>query len=141
MRFSETVKGEKSITGVPMEKRDLIAVICPCINGPVSEIIRGISSQAMTCNTDTAVFSVLSDTDNENKNRRCEENIYSLINFDMVSGVIFLEEEFWSERLRGMITDACFACGFSNLSHFYHLFRNKFDCSPKKYKEKSTEEN
>lgn len=56
MRFSETVKGEKSITGVPMKKRDLIAVICPCINGPVSEIIRGISSQAMTCNTDTAFF-------------------------------------------------------------------------------------
>lgn len=88
-----------------------------------------------------SIFSVLSDTDNENKNRRFEENIYSLINFDMVSGVIFLEEEFWSERLRGMITDACFAFGFSNLSHFYHLFRNKFDCSPKKYKEKSTEEN
>ncbi|MDD6082633.1 MAG: hypothetical protein PUB89_07305 [Oscillospiraceae bacterium] len=88
-----------------MKKRDLIAVICPCINGPVSEIIRGISSQAINCNTDVAVFSVFSDTDSEDKNRRCEENIYSLINFDMVSGVIFLEEEFWSERLRGMITE------------------------------------
>ena len=88
-----------------MKKRDLIAVICPCINSPVSEIIRGISSQAINCNTDVAVFSVFSDTDSEDKNRRCEENIYSLINFDMVSGVIFLEEEFWSERLRGMITE------------------------------------
>ena len=52
-----TLEAKQPVTEVPMKKRDLIAVICPCINGPVSEIIRGISSQAMTCNTDTAVFS------------------------------------------------------------------------------------
>lgn len=37
------------------------------------------------------------------------------------------------------ITEACFASGFSNLSHFYHKFKDKFGCSPKQYKVKNAE--
>jgi len=32
------------------------------------------------------------------------------------------------------ITDICFACGFNNLSHFYHCFKNQYGCSPKQFK-------
>ena len=31
------------------------------------------------------------------------------------------------------ITEICFLCGFNNLSHFYHQFKKKFNCSPKQY--------
>ena len=32
------------------------------------------------------------------------------------------------------ILDICGACGFSNLSHFYHLFRRKFSCPPLQFR-------
>ena len=32
------------------------------------------------------------------------------------------------------ITDVCFACGFNNLSHFYHCFKKQYGCSPKQFK-------
>ncbi|MBP1565559.1 MAG: substrate-binding domain-containing protein [Oscillospiraceae bacterium] len=31
------------------------------------------------------------------------------------------------------ITDACFSSGFNNISHFYHTFKKKYGCSPKKF--------
>lgn len=31
------------------------------------------------------------------------------------------------------ITEICFMCGFNNLSHFYHVFRRQYKCSPKAY--------
>lgn len=35
------------------------------------------------------------------------------------------------------IIDICFDCGFQNLSHFYHLFKNKYNLSPKKFRKKN----
>ncbi len=32
------------------------------------------------------------------------------------------------------IMEICECCGFSNLSHFYHLFKQKYNCSPVKYR-------
>ncbi len=32
------------------------------------------------------------------------------------------------------ITEICESCGFGNLSHFYHLFKQKYNCSPAKYR-------
>lgn len=38
------------------------------------------------------------------------------------------------------ITDACFASGFNNISHFYHTFKKKYGCSPKQFiKQKNAE--
>jgi len=31
------------------------------------------------------------------------------------------------------ITEICYACGFNNLSHFYHCFKNQYGCAPKKF--------
>lgn len=31
-------------------------------------------------------------------------------------------------------TDICFEVGFGNLSHFYHLFKNRWHCSPNQYR-------
>ncbi len=31
------------------------------------------------------------------------------------------------------ITDACFSSGFNNISHFYHKFKEKYNCSPGEY--------
>ena len=31
------------------------------------------------------------------------------------------------------ITDICFACGFNNLSHFYHCFKKRYGCTPKQF--------
>lgn len=30
-------------------------------------------------------------------------------------------------------TDVCFACGFNNLSHFYHTFKKQYGCSPREF--------
>lgn len=32
------------------------------------------------------------------------------------------------------ILDICECCGFSNVSHFYHLFREQFGVSPAKFR-------
>jgi len=31
------------------------------------------------------------------------------------------------------ITEICYACGFNNLSHFYHCFKDQYGCAPKKF--------
>lgn len=31
------------------------------------------------------------------------------------------------------ITGVCFACGFRNLSHFYHCFKKRYGCTPKQF--------
>lgn len=31
------------------------------------------------------------------------------------------------------ITDICFMCGFSNLSHFYHTFKKQYGCTPRQF--------
>lgn len=31
------------------------------------------------------------------------------------------------------ITDICYMCGFGNLSHFYHVFKKTYGCSPKQF--------
>lgn len=31
------------------------------------------------------------------------------------------------------IIDICFECGFNNLSHFYHIFKKIYNCSPKRF--------
>jgi len=31
------------------------------------------------------------------------------------------------------ITEICYACGFNNLSHFYHCFKKQYGCAPKKF--------
>jgi len=31
------------------------------------------------------------------------------------------------------ITDICYACGFNNLSHFYHCFKKRYGCTPKQF--------
>ena len=31
------------------------------------------------------------------------------------------------------IIDICFECGFNNLSHFYHIFKKTYSCSPKQF--------
>ncbi len=31
------------------------------------------------------------------------------------------------------IIDICFICGFNNLSHFYHIFKRTYGCSPKQF--------
>lgn len=36
------------------------------------------------------------------------------------------------------ITDICYACGFNNLSHFYHCFKNQYGCAPKKFSKSSS---
>ncbi len=33
------------------------------------------------------------------------------------------------------VTDICFEVGFGNLSHFYHLFKDRWNCSPKQYRD------
>lgn len=35
------------------------------------------------------------------------------------------------------IIDVCFVCGFNSLSHFYHKFKERFGCSPVKFKNKT----
>lgn len=35
------------------------------------------------------------------------------------------------------IIDVCFACGFNSVSHFYHKFKERFGCSPVKFKNKT----
>ncbi len=35
------------------------------------------------------------------------------------------------------IIDVCFACGFNSVSHFYHKFKERFGCSPAKFKNKT----
>jgi AraC-like DNA-binding protein len=35
------------------------------------------------------------------------------------------------------ILDIAVSCGFGNLSHFYHVFKKRFDMSPKRYRETS----
>ena len=29
------------------------------------------------------------------------------------------------------ILEVCYACGFNNLSHFYHCFKKQYGCTPK----------
>ena len=36
------------------------------------------------------------------------------------------------------ITDVCYMCGFNNLSHFYHVFKKQYECSPKKFVKQHT---
>lgn len=31
------------------------------------------------------------------------------------------------------VIDVCFACGFNSLSHFYHIFKKTYGCSPKQF--------
>lgn len=31
------------------------------------------------------------------------------------------------------VIDICFMCGFNNLSHFYHIFKRTYGCSPKQF--------
>lgn len=31
------------------------------------------------------------------------------------------------------IAEICFACGFNNLSHFYHCFKKRYGCTPKQF--------
>ena len=37
------------------------------------------------------------------------------------------------------ITDICFACGFNNLSHFYHCFKQRYGCTPKQFASKQAD--
>lgn len=39
------------------------------------------------------------------------------------------------------IVDICMESGFSNLSHFYHLFKHKFHTTPAEYRRKHSEVN
>lgn len=36
------------------------------------------------------------------------------------------------------ILEICANCGFNNLSHFYHLFKQKYNCSPVKFRKSNT---
>lgn len=37
------------------------------------------------------------------------------------------------------IIDICFMCGFGNLSHFYHIFKKTYGCSPKQFVKNHTD--
>lgn len=38
------------------------------------------------------------------------------------------------------ITEICFACGFNNLSHFYHCFKKRYGCTPKQFANELTDD-
>ena len=57
------------------------------------------------------------------------ENATQYINQERLKYAVYLLAQTDRE-----ILDICECCGFSNVSHFYHLFREQFGVSPAKFR-------
>lgn len=79
-----------------MKKRKTIAIVTARgVNDFHGSYIEGIIKQAWLLDYDVAVFSLFSLSEARSKHQDGEENIYNLINYDKVDGIIFFDSSFW----------------------------------------------
>lgn len=89
-----------------MQQRKNIAVITGhVVNSFTSELFDGIISQANSLGYNVAVFSLFSLWDELTPHQLGEENIYNLINFDEIDGVIYHDSFIWPHKMKARITD------------------------------------
>ncbi|MGN0666136.1 MAG: GGDEF domain-containing protein [Huintestinicola sp.] len=89
-----------------MRQRKNIAVITGhVVNSYTSELFDGIISQANSLGYNVAVFSLFSLWDELTPHQIGEENIYNLINFDKIDGVIYHDSSIWPHKMKARITD------------------------------------
>ena len=95
------VTGLKDV--LKMNKRKLIAVISGKINSYNEHFINGIIYQANLLGCNVAVFSFFSLYTAQTRHQLGDEQIFSLINFDKVDGIIFADFTFWSDRVKNKV--------------------------------------
>ncbi len=115
-----------------MGDRKIIAVIMGHIMAEyTSDVLEGIIVQAKALGYNVAVFSLFSLSDELTPHQHGEENIYKLINFDKIAGVIFGDNFIWSSGVRNRVSEmlrkyaggrvVCInsdgSCGFENIIH------------------------
>lgn len=107
-----------------MRKRKTIAVIAAdTFSEYVNEILKGISEQCALLDYDTAVFHMMFNQNSDSGLQNGEDNIFSLINSDVICGAVFLCGNFHKsvlktrleERLKAMNIPVAPVDGFSSL--------------------------
>ncbi|MGN0580893.1 MAG: GGDEF domain-containing protein [Ruminococcus sp.] len=87
-----------------MKKRKTIAVIAAnTFNEYVNEILKGISEQCSRLNYDTVVFHMSYNRNSDSLVQIGEENIFTLINSDVICGAVFLCGDFVGQGILSSI--------------------------------------
>ena len=68
-------------------------------------LLNGIISQAKILGYNVLVLSLFSITDEITPNQLGEENIYRLINFNELDGIVFMDISIWASEMRRRIYD------------------------------------
>ncbi len=88
-----------------MQERKTIAIVFGHIINEINgDLFAGIVSQAKALGYNAAVFSLFSLNDELHPHQMGEENIYRLINFDKIAGVIYCDNSIWAAEMRKRIT-------------------------------------
>ena len=95
-----------------MEKRKHIAVIIFDIHEQYqANMLKGILEQSFFLDTDVSVFSMIQNTDNDTAFQRGEENIFEIINYNLIDGVIYVPGIICNPALKSRLDKILIDCG------------------------------
>lgn len=88
-----------------MARKNIAVVIGHSVMEYHGALLHGIISQAKRLDYNVLVFSLFAITDELSLYQIGEENIYRLINFNKIDGIVFVDVSFWAVEMRKRVYD------------------------------------
>lgn len=88
-----------------MERKNIAVILGHSVVDYHGDLLHGIISQAKRLDYNVFVFSLFSLDDELTPHQIGEENIYRLINFNKIDGIIFCDTSIWAVEMRKRISD------------------------------------
>ena len=86
-----------------MTDRNIAVIVGHSLMEYHGNLLEGIISQAKKLGYNVLVFSLFSITDEITPYQLGEENIYRLINFNKIAGIVFMDISIWADQMRSRV--------------------------------------
>lgn len=88
-----------------MERKNIAVILGHTVADYHGDLLHGIIGQAKRLDYNVFVFSLFSLKDEFDPHQIGEENIYRLINFNKIDGIVFVDVSFWAVDMRKRVYD------------------------------------